>query len=643
MKTETPGIQWVDETTLRVTERDRRLTISLSHFCLGALPALLLLQGNAPAVVIVPAAALGLAYSLFWFRRSLRMEFVAGPEGIVIRGTKKTRRLPWSEVDSFIDAFIAGDQGRIAWALGIKTIDGSIVVADMTGNGKARGRESTVQALRSIAWRHGIEAQLTGDAANSSTPTKAGWHPDPGGADGVRFFTGAIWGPVRRHRDPGGIGTFESWDPLGDPVATLELYKTEAHVARSKRNRWIAISVVLTIVACALFDSENHKGGHFTFAAIAGAGAAFCAWRVWGLIKQARALTHMVALAARPGPVPVGGVYVSPTSPAAGSPSADGVAAAGAEPNDAAPADFRSTDFVMSAKRDRMAVWSLVCSIAGWVTLGLSAVVGIILGLKARRRLRNSGGLRRDVRLATAGIVIGSLCLVFLIGFTVAAQFTPDPTGSPNVALAQLALLRPSDYGAGWRNQGAGSGTFEASFFNSFSAKAVWQMAACLDMSPGRVDTKPTEVVGHEFAGPSKTLWLSDTTDVFPRVAAAAADAEAAASAKAATCEQLLQVNHQWGVSMAQWYFGSSTTSGPVTVVRRQGVPTLPSGASDLEAAVPYKATHSSATLYIDMILLRRGRVESNIWVADANTQPPIGRINDLVTAARHRLASTNS
>lgn len=430
MSREAPRVQWLDETTLRVNEHHRRLTIAFGKFCLGALPALLLLQAGAKAVVIVAAAVLGMAYALVWLVRAMRMEFVAGPDGITVRHTRTTRTLGWSEVDSFIDAFIPANQGGAQWALGVKTTDGSILVAEMTTNGKPQGREITVQALRAVAWRYGVGAQLTGEAGNNGNPTRAGWHPDPGGAPGERIWNGAMWGPVRRHPDPQGEGAFESWDPVGDPATAFELYTTEARAARKTRNRWVAITVVVTIIACVLWASENHKGGSFTFAAVTFAAAAFCVWRTWGLNKEAQALERIVSLARSPVPVAVG-MQVGLVAPGSTSSPAD------------ADVTLPWTMGVVPTKRNRMAMWALVCSIAGFPTFGVAAIVGIILGFRSRRRLRSLGGARRDLKLATAAIVVGALCVLFFISVTVIGALTA-PTGPSGSTIAHQALLSVS-------------------------------------------------------------------------------------------------------------------------------------------------------------------------------------------------------
>ncbi len=634
MKTDTPGVEWIDDTTLRVNERGSRTAVAVGKACLGILPAALLLQNGAKAVFVVPVAAVGLAYALVWIVRGLRMEFVAGPDGITIRDAQKTLRLTWSEVDSFVDAFIPVNQGRAQWALGVKTTSGEVILAQMTANGKPQGRASTVQALRTVAWRYAIGAQLTGEAGSQDRPDKAGWHPDPDGKAGERFFNGATWGPIRRHADPRVPGpTFESWDPRGDATTALELYTTEARAQAKKRNKWVAITTLVLIVACTLWGSEDHKGGHFTFAALAFAAAAACAWRAWGFWAETRALDRIVWLATSQVPLEVGKItgYIAPEfrSPPAGgvSPSVGVRVAAGTH--------------VAPARRDRESVWSLVCSIVG-LGLGLPAIVGIILGVRARKRVRETGGAARDVNLATAGIVVGVSAVAIFATVTVLAQVTSSPSAPSNSALAHQALLEASDYQKGWKDQGSGTGTFEASFFNSLNHGAMVKMVSCLGMSADRVDLEPTEVVGDAFAGPSHAQWATDTVDVFPSSATAATDEGAAANANAAQCEE----QHEGAAHpdfQADNYFLATTPDVPMTMVRRTDVPALGTGETDLEVSFPYKAGQRTGVLYIDMVFLRHGRMESNVWVINEDAQPPIDIVDHLALAANHRLVSSDT
>jgi hypothetical protein len=80
-------------------------------------------------------------------------------------------------------------------------------------------------------------------------------------------------------------------------------------------------------------------------------------------------------------------------------------------------------------RNNGMAVASLVCSLAGLVSCGVLAILGIIFGFVARNQIERSRGTETGKGLATAGIVIGSVLValgilyivfwVIILGFSV--------------------------------------------------------------------------------------------------------------------------------------------------------------------------------------------------------------------------------
>ena len=72
-------------------------------------------------------------------------------------------------------------------------------------------------------------------------------------------------------------------------------------------------------------------------------------------------------------------------------------------------------------KTDVMALASLLCAAASFVLLPLiPAVAAIILGYAARDRIKQSKGMLEGEGLATAGIVIGIINVVLVLGFLTA-------------------------------------------------------------------------------------------------------------------------------------------------------------------------------------------------------------------------------
>jgi hypothetical protein len=68
---------------------------------------------------------------------------------------------------------------------------------------------------------------------------------------------------------------------------------------------------------------------------------------------------------------------------------------------------------------NRLAVTSLVCSLAGPFTRFIGAILGIVLGFAARRQIRGSEGAQRGTDLAIAGIIVGFAMITFAIVFAV--------------------------------------------------------------------------------------------------------------------------------------------------------------------------------------------------------------------------------
>jgi hypothetical protein len=72
---------------------------------------------------------------------------------------------------------------------------------------------------------------------------------------------------------------------------------------------------------------------------------------------------------------------------------------------------------VTGRKTNGLAIASLVCSIAGLFTFGISAVAGIIFGFVARSQIRQSAGMQAGDGMAIAGIIVGlAMAALFLLG-----------------------------------------------------------------------------------------------------------------------------------------------------------------------------------------------------------------------------------
>lgn len=97
----------------------------------------------------------------------------------------------------------------------------------------------------------------------------------------------------------------------------------------------------------------------------------------------------------------------------------------------------------MDNRTNDKATWSLICGIAGFLCLSvLAGIPAIILGFLARAEIKRSGNRQQGEGMAIAGIVLGILSIVILIGFIAFGFYAAshidhsydqydDPTGFP--------------------------------------------------------------------------------------------------------------------------------------------------------------------------------------------------------------------
>ncbi len=101
---------------------------------------------------------------------------------------------------------------------------------------------------------------------------------------------------------------------------------------------------------------------------------------------------------------------------------------------------YGQTGYPAAAKTNGMAVASLVLAILGFICF-VGAILGgvaIILGIGARRKIRESNGAEKGDGLALAGIIVGAVFLVLQIGL-----FALAVTGSSNNNNTNDSVVRP--------------------------------------------------------------------------------------------------------------------------------------------------------------------------------------------------------
>ena len=105
-----------------------------------------------------------------------------------------------------------------------------------------------------------------------------------------------------------------------------------------------------------------------------------------------------------------------------------------------------------------LATASLVLGILGFCTMGVSALVGLILGIGGLTRIKASGGRLRGEGLAIAGIVVSAVCLFMLplmIGILVPALGTAK--ANANLMKSQLQAKAIANQAAMWADVHGGT------------------------------------------------------------------------------------------------------------------------------------------------------------------------------------------
>lgn len=118
----------------------------------------------------------------------------ADDAGVLVRNFPfgRARRIAWSEISHFADGRYT-KEGSTGWQLDIILRTGKRVpvpcsVLEPTGE--------TLAAVRQVAERYGIPADLAGSPAKNGRPAVDGLYEDPGGQGGLRYWHYRQWSPL---------------------------------------------------------------------------------------------------------------------------------------------------------------------------------------------------------------------------------------------------------------------------------------------------------------------------------------------------------------------------------------------------------------------------------------------------------------
>jgi hypothetical protein len=109
--------------------------------------------------------------------------------------------------------------------------------------------QEMLAAVRQVAERHGIPADLSGIAMSDGKPPETGLYEDPGGRAGVRYWDGAQWSPLM---SPGSYGFLDDAKKSAARWAALPVSLQPWLHAATLAARWRAIVVVSATLTPAL-------------------------------------------------------------------------------------------------------------------------------------------------------------------------------------------------------------------------------------------------------------------------------------------------------------------------------------------------------------------------------------------------------
>jgi hypothetical protein len=124
------------------------------------------------------------------YRRG-RAGLCADDHGVTVRNPlSRTRRVAWADISCFADGS-GMKEGNYFWVLHIVLHTGRTVTVTAVSP-----TPEILAAIRQVAVRYGIPADLAGIPAKKGRPAIRGLYEDPGGREGLRYWDGRVWSPL---------------------------------------------------------------------------------------------------------------------------------------------------------------------------------------------------------------------------------------------------------------------------------------------------------------------------------------------------------------------------------------------------------------------------------------------------------------
>jgi hypothetical protein len=215
----------------------------------------------------------------------------ADDHGVTVQSSaRRIRRFAWAEISRFQDGGGYDSQSNgYVWALVIVLHTGQKVSA-ISGWWGAYAAE-IAGAIRAVAERHGIPADVAGVPMKAGRPARRGLYHDPGGEAGLRYWDGTQWSPLMP-TDIGRRGSVTlpqspaSWSAL--PTADWDW--TYPAVRGRRLMVWSAVftivSAVLAVGALMVHRRWDHGADDNPSALLWVGAVVFAAWGVRALMGR---------------------------------------------------------------------------------------------------------------------------------------------------------------------------------------------------------------------------------------------------------------------------------------------------------------------------------------------------------------------
>ncbi|HML01595.1 MAG TPA: hypothetical protein VK428_15525 [Acidimicrobiales bacterium] len=240
--------------------------------------------------------------------------------------------------------------------------------------------------------------------------------------------------------------------------------------------------------------------------------------------------------------------------------------------------------------------------------------------------------MEKRLGVATATTAALALALCACSGASTSGTSTTT-TSASDVSLAQAELLPASAFPSGWQSQGTSSENTQASVFGGLSQSKVQAITRCLGISSAQVDSTPAEAADPEYDDPNSSATVTDTVDVFPSAALSRFDTSAAANPKMPSC--LVQIAPSFESKVPK-----SVHLGTVSA-NRDDIPLYGDEDAALDVTIPFTDQGVSGTLYLVIVVVEKGRSESNLVFTDVQGAPDPSLVDGLSSAAATALVAS--